>query len=57
MQKKTVLGRMELKDTDSKKVTLGLRRAFGAAVMDITSILKGDTKSDEEKQHFIPFLQ
>nr|CAB3239393.1 dedicator of cytokinesis protein 1 [Phallusia mammillata] len=51
------IGRMDLKVTETKKMTLGLRRAFGAAVMDITTIMKGSTESDEDKQHFIPFLQ
>ncbi|OXB77427.1 UNVERIFIED_CONTAM: hypothetical protein H355_012134, partial [Colinus virginianus] len=49
------VGRMDLKDTNSKKYTQGLRRPFGVAVMDITDIIKGKAESDEEKQHFIPF--
>ncbi|XP_048459890.1 dedicator of cytokinesis protein 2-like [Rhincodon typus] len=49
------VGRMDLKDTNQKKCTLGLRRPFGVAVMDITDIVKCKTESDEEKQHFIPF--
>ncbi|XP_025068357.1 dedicator of cytokinesis protein 2 [Alligator sinensis] len=49
------VGRMELKDTNIKKCTQGLRRPFGVAVMDITDIVKGKSESDEEKQHFIPF--
>jgi len=50
------LGRMELKD-ENKKMTSKLRRAFGAAVMDITGIVKETEDSDEDKQHFIPFMQ
>ncbi|KAM6196171.1 dedicator of cytokinesis protein 2-like [Sarcoramphus papa] len=49
------VGRMDLKDSNSKKYTQGLRRPFGVAVMDITEIIKGKAESDEEKQHFIPF--
>ncbi|XP_044515775.1 dedicator of cytokinesis protein 2 [Gracilinanus agilis] len=49
------VGRMDLKDTNLKKCTQGLRRPFGVAVMDITDIIKGKAESDEEKQHFIPF--
>uniref|UniRef100_H2Y983 Dedicator of cytokinesis protein 1 n=1 Tax=Ciona savignyi TaxID=51511 RepID=H2Y983_CIOSA len=51
------IGRMELKESDNKKRASGLRRAFGAAVMDITSIMKGTEGSDEDKQCFIPFMQ
>ncbi|XP_074866180.1 dedicator of cytokinesis protein 2 [Carettochelys insculpta] len=49
------VGRMDLKDSNTKKCTQGLRRPFGVAVMDITDIIKGKAESDEEKQHFIPF--
>ncbi|XP_044136814.1 dedicator of cytokinesis protein 2 isoform X3 [Bufo gargarizans] len=49
------IGRMDLKETNIKKCTLGLRRPFGVAVMDITDVMKGKSESDEEKQHFIPF--
>ncbi|ELK28894.1 Dedicator of cytokinesis protein 2 [Myotis davidii] len=49
------VGKMDLKDTNTKKCTQGLRRPFGVAVMDITDIVKGKAESDEEKQHFIPF--
>ncbi|KAJ7316275.1 hypothetical protein JRQ81_002437, partial [Phrynocephalus forsythii] len=49
------VGRMDLKDTNSKKCTQGIRRPFGVAVMDITDIIKSKAESDEEKQHFIPF--
>ncbi|XP_067899322.1 dedicator of cytokinesis protein 2-like isoform X3 [Heterodontus francisci] len=49
------VGRMDLKDTNQKKCTQGLRRPFGVAVMDITDIVKCKAESDEEKQHFIPF--
>uniref|UniRef100_A0A7N8WY97 Dedicator of cytokinesis 5 n=1 Tax=Mastacembelus armatus TaxID=205130 RepID=A0A7N8WY97_9TELE len=47
------VGSMELKE--GKKHTGGLRRPFGVAVMDITDIAHG--KTDEDKQHFIPFQQ
>ncbi|XP_075065915.1 dedicator of cytokinesis protein 2 isoform X2 [Mixophyes fleayi] len=49
------IGRMDLKETNIKKCTQGLRRPFGVAVMDITDVIKGKAESDEEKQHFIPF--
>ncbi|XP_060771126.1 dedicator of cytokinesis protein 2 [Neoarius graeffei] len=48
------VGRMDLKETH-KKCTMGLRRPFGVAVMDISDIIKGKTECDEEKQYFIPF--
>ncbi|ROL41085.1 Dedicator of cytokinesis protein 2 [Anabarilius grahami] len=49
------VGRMDLKDAPHKKWTMGLRRPFGVAVMDISDIIKGKTECDEEKQYFIPF--
>ncbi|XP_062330716.1 dedicator of cytokinesis protein 1 isoform X2 [Osmerus eperlanus] len=48
------VGRMELRDNNTKKLTSGLRRPFGVAVMDVTDIINGKT-DDEDKQHFIPF--
>ncbi|XP_067884811.1 dedicator of cytokinesis protein 2-like isoform X2 [Heterodontus francisci] len=51
------VGRMELKETNAKKMTQGLRRPFGVLAMDITDILKGKAESDEDKHHFIPFHQ
>lgn len=50
---------MELKDVkenEKKKMTCNLRRTFGVAVMDITNVVKS-IEEDEEKQHFIPFVQ
>uniref|UniRef100_A0A8C3JRM8 Dedicator of cytokinesis 2 n=1 Tax=Calidris pygmaea TaxID=425635 RepID=A0A8C3JRM8_9CHAR len=35
------VGTMDLRDSNSKKYTQGLRRPFGVAVMDITDIIKG----------------
>uniref|UniRef100_A0AAY5LA74 Dedicator of cytokinesis 2 n=1 Tax=Esox lucius TaxID=8010 RepID=A0AAY5LA74_ESOLU len=49
------VGRMDLKETNTKKCTQGLRRPFGVAVMDISDIIKGKIECDEEKQYFIPF--
>ncbi|XP_035265264.1 dedicator of cytokinesis protein 2 isoform X1 [Anguilla anguilla] len=49
------VGRMDLKETNTKRCTQGLRRPFGVAVMDISDIIKGKTECDEEKQYFIPF--
>uniref|UniRef100_A0A8C3ET96 Dedicator of cytokinesis 2 n=1 Tax=Corvus moneduloides TaxID=1196302 RepID=A0A8C3ET96_CORMO len=51
------VGRMDLRDSNSKKYTQGLRRPFGVAVMDITDIIKGKSESDEEKQFFFPPYQ
>uniref|UniRef100_H3ANT8 C2 DOCK-type domain-containing protein n=1 Tax=Latimeria chalumnae TaxID=7897 RepID=H3ANT8_LATCH len=48
------VGRMELRDNNTKKLTSGLRRPFGVAVMDVTDIISGKV-DDEDKQHFIPF--
>uniref|UniRef100_A0A8B9GUZ8 Dedicator of cytokinesis 2 n=1 Tax=Astyanax mexicanus TaxID=7994 RepID=A0A8B9GUZ8_ASTMX len=39
------VGRMDLKDTSTKKFTNGLRRPFGVAVMDISDIIKGKMES------------
>uniref|UniRef100_A0A3Q2TB99 Dedicator of cytokinesis 2 n=1 Tax=Fundulus heteroclitus TaxID=8078 RepID=A0A3Q2TB99_FUNHE len=50
------VGRMDLKEANNKKCTLGLRRPFGVAVMDISDIIKGKIECDEEKQFFIPFF-
>uniref|UniRef100_A0A8C2T4L4 Dedicator of cytokinesis protein 2-like n=1 Tax=Coturnix japonica TaxID=93934 RepID=A0A8C2T4L4_COTJA len=48
------VGRMDLRETLSRKLSTGLRRPFGISVMDITDISKGKCESDEDKQHFIP---
>uniref|UniRef100_A0A8C0ZH81 Dedicator of cytokinesis 1 n=1 Tax=Cyanistes caeruleus TaxID=156563 RepID=A0A8C0ZH81_CYACU len=48
------VGRMELRDNNTRKLTSGLRRPFGVAVMDVTDIVNGKV-DDEDKQHFIPF--
>uniref|UniRef100_A0A8V0XSG1 C2 DOCK-type domain-containing protein n=1 Tax=Gallus gallus TaxID=9031 RepID=A0A8V0XSG1_CHICK len=48
------VGRMDLRETLSRKLSTGLRRPFGISVMDITDITKGKCESDEDKQHFIP---
>uniref|UniRef100_A0A672TGD6 Dedicator of cytokinesis 2 n=1 Tax=Strigops habroptila TaxID=2489341 RepID=A0A672TGD6_STRHB len=50
------VGRMDLRDSNSKKYTQGLRRPFGVAVMDITDVIKGKAESDEEKHHRYGFL-
>ncbi|KAK6492338.1 dedicator of cytokinesis protein 2-like [Huso huso] len=51
------VGRMDLKEANVRKATLGLRRPLGVSVMDVTEIVKGKVESDEDKQHFIPFVQ
>ncbi|RXM36003.1 Dedicator of cytokinesis protein 1, partial [Acipenser ruthenus] len=48
------VGRMELRDNNTRKLTFGLRRPFGVAVMDVSDIITGKV-DDEDKQHFIPF--
>ncbi|NXE29617.1 DOCK2 protein, partial [Ardeotis kori] len=48
------VGRMDLRETYSRKLSTGLRRPFGISVMDITDITKGKCESNEDKQHFIP---
>ncbi|CAM5142296.1 unnamed protein product [Natator depressus] len=48
------VGRMDLKETYTRKLSTGLRRPFGVSVMDITDIVKGKCESDEDKQYFIP---
>ncbi|KAH0623657.1 hypothetical protein JD844_006659 [Phrynosoma platyrhinos] len=48
------VGRMEQRDNNTRKLTSGLRRPFGVAVMDVTDIINGKV-DDEDKQHFIPF--
>jgi dedicator of cytokinesis protein 1 len=51
------IGRMDLKEADSKKLAKGMRRPFGVAAVEVNDILNGKVDSDEEKQYFIPFLQ
>nr|CAD7428798.1 unnamed protein product [Timema monikensis] len=56
---------MEVRDTDHRRSSHvprkspgeGMRRPFGVAAMDVTLYLSGRLDSDEEKHHFIPFLQ
>ena len=53
---------MELKEggvgeKESKKYTMGLKRPFGVAAMEITDILSGKVDTDEDKQYFLPFQQ
>uniref|UniRef100_A0A8B9D9H1 Dedicator of cytokinesis 1 n=1 Tax=Anser cygnoides TaxID=8845 RepID=A0A8B9D9H1_ANSCY len=38
------VGRMELRDNNTRKLTSGLRRPFGVAVMDVTDIINGKKK-------------
>ncbi|NXB23971.1 DOCK2 protein, partial [Rhagologus leucostigma] len=47
------VGRMDLRDSHSRKLSTGLRRPFGISVMDITDITKGTCDSDDDKQHFM----
>jgi len=51
------VGRMDLKEVESKKQAKGMRRPFGVAAIELTELFRGGADSDEEKQSFIPFLQ
>ncbi|XP_049862449.1 dedicator of cytokinesis protein 1 isoform X3 [Schistocerca gregaria] len=59
------IGAMEVRDIDHRRSSQvpkklhaeGMRRPWGVAAMDITLFLCGKMESDEEKHHFIPFLQ
>ncbi|NXU55959.1 DOCK2 protein, partial [Turnix velox] len=48
------VGRMDLRESYSRKLSTGLRRPFGISVMDITDITQGKCESNEDKQYFIP---
>lgn len=43
-------------ETRLTKVKNILRRPFGVAALDVTSILNGSINPDEDKQHFVPIL-
>uniref|UniRef100_A0A8C4GWS9 Dedicator of cytokinesis 1 n=1 Tax=Dicentrarchus labrax TaxID=13489 RepID=A0A8C4GWS9_DICLA len=45
------VGRMELRDNNTKKLTSGLRRPFGVAVMDVTDIITVDCSAAQNKSH------
>ncbi|XP_064631450.1 dedicator of cytokinesis protein 1-like isoform X3 [Lineus longissimus] len=50
------IGCMDTRESDSgKRQTAGLKRPFGIAAMDITTIVKGIVENNEDKQHFVPF--
>ncbi|XP_063232451.1 dedicator of cytokinesis protein 1 isoform X3 [Bacillus rossius redtenbacheri] len=59
------VGAMETREADHRRSSHvprkpqpdAVRRPFGVAAMDVTPYLSGRLDSDEEKQHFIPFLQ
>lgn len=59
------VGAMEVRDIDhrrsshipKKPAVDTMRRPFGVAAMDITLYINGRLEGDEDKQHFIPFLQ
>ena len=51
------IGRMDLKEVETKKQAKGMRRPFGVAAIELTEMFHGNTDSYEEKQSFIPFLQ
>ncbi|NXN93780.1 DOCK2 protein, partial [Rhinopomastus cyanomelas] len=48
------VGRMDLREAPSRRLSTGLRRPFGISVMDITDITQGTCESSEDKQYFIP---
>ncbi|XP_074643938.1 dedicator of cytokinesis protein 1-like [Tubulanus polymorphus] len=51
------IGCMNLKEHSERKLAQGLRRPFGVAAMDITEIIMGKVRTDEETQFFVPFQQ
>ncbi|XP_067937845.1 dedicator of cytokinesis protein 1-like [Watersipora subatra] len=52
------LGGMAPPENEGKPVKVKniLRRPFGVAALDVTSILNGDICPDEDKQHFVPIV-
>lgn len=51
-----LLGRMDLKDADTRKQTRNVRRPFGVAAYDVSEILRTNICDVDEKSFFIPFL-
>ena len=43
-------------ETRPTKIKNILRRPFGVAALDVTTILNGSINPDEDKQHFVPIL-
>ncbi|XP_073238831.1 dedicator of cytokinesis protein 1-like [Porites lutea] len=50
------VGRMDIKETDSKKLTHNLRRPFGIGLFSIGDLFNGTAQYDEDKEHFLQLL-
>nr|XP_058959333.1 dedicator of cytokinesis protein 1-like [Pocillopora verrucosa] len=50
------VGRMDIKETDSKRLTHNLRRPFGIGLLNIEDLFNGTAQYDEEKEHFLQLL-
>lgn len=50
-------GRNSVSKVPHSSVLDPVRRPFGVAVMDVTLYLSGRLEADEDKKHFLPFLQ
>lgn len=50
------VGRMDIRETDSKKLTHNLRRPFGIGLLYIGDLFNGTAQYDEEKEHFLNLL-
>lgn len=50
------VGRMDIKETDNKKLTHNLRRPFGIGLFSISDLFNGNAQYDEDKEHFLQLL-
>lgn len=50
------VGRMDIRDTDSKKLTHHLRRPFGIGLLNISDLFHGTAQYDEDKIHVLQLL-
>lgn len=50
------VGRMDIKETDSKKLTHNLRRPFGIGLFNISDLFNGTAQYDEDKIHVLQLL-
>ncbi|KAJ7356302.1 Dedicator of cytokinesis protein 2 [Desmophyllum pertusum] len=50
------VGRMDIKETDNKKLTHNLRRPFGIGLFNIGDLFNGTAQYDEDKEHFLRLL-
>ncbi|XP_048584524.1 dedicator of cytokinesis protein 1 isoform X2 [Nematostella vectensis] len=47
------VGRMDLKEPASKKLTKNLRRCFGGAVLNLSDLMSGKVQYEDDKEHFL----